>query len=579
MSRQIIVALFLSLFALGFPPRVACESAVLFSKPNTTYTIKSVLDLEGGTITIPKGCTIIICRNGFIKNGRLVGNETKLKIRGRKNHFQAICIEGIWHISKIYSEWFDLRSQEDNTQSIRSIFSLCDSMINNDVYFQAGDFYLVSYDEEDKSPSIIRIPSKTRVHNEATFHARPGSHEQSFLFYFSNVSDCLWDGGTIIGDLETHVGEKGEQGFGIALRGANNITIRNVSCRDCWGDGINLQYAGAGRHNENITIDSVICDGNRRQGISIEDGVNVVVTNSTFRNTGLFRGTNPKYGIDIEPCYEGAAIRHITIADCTFENNDGGGLNCSFIKPTDCDICISNCLDDRGGLRINGCAIDNLEPGIAIRNYQCEAGKLRFKRDVQNVQISNCSFMSVLNETGNIDRLSNLLFENLHLKTSEQRTWNYYCLSLVCESIEDVTFNNCSFEVLVGSTLSAVLPSGGDWSGVRMYGCSIIEHRDNTIYVPCDIYRSRIESSKPIAFTNHKKQGTLRFYDNSVVVRSPIEDSPFRFQSTSNQEYDISNNDIHYFGVIDEGHLVKNTKSNSRIPQVRFSQNNFHKLH
>ena len=58
-------------------------------------------------------------------------------------------------------------------------------------------------------------------------------------------SNVTISGGTITGDRSTHTGTTGEWGMGIYVgTGSTNITIQNLTVKDCWGDG--LCVAGSG---------------------------------------------------------------------------------------------------------------------------------------------------------------------------------------------------------------------------------------------------------------------------------------------------------------------------------------------
>ena len=549
-----------------------------FEKSRNVYHISGVVDLNGQTVHLPKESLMKFCSRGVIKNGVIVGEKTRIKA-GRKQNaiFQNIIIRGSWTIPEVYSCWMDFSNYDNHTNQIRNLFALCSGDVNNVVYIAEGKYMLDGYDYEKNSPAVIEIPSHTSIYNEGIIQILPTSSVQSFPLYFCGVTDCLWEGGTIIGDLEGHVSEMGEQGFGLALRGSSNITIRNVVCKDCWGDGINLQYGGGGRHNQNIRIAGVKCDGNRRQGISVEDGIGITIENSIFCNTGRVRGTAPRFGLDIEPCYESATIQDVIIENCIFDNNAGGGVCCSFIKATDGGIIITDCKDD-GGLRLNECLIADANRGIMITNYQCPQGKLRFKRSVRNVLLEDCSFKSALNETSNKDILSDVTLRRVNLCSSEERTWNYYCLSLVCAKMANVKFEECRFEVLKGSNLAAVLPSGGDWSGAIMDGCTIIEHRDISFYVPCDIINSTLYSNKVISFINHKQKGALEFNNNSVYIYEPMERGPFTFMSTHNQFYQLKDNIIYCSGVFYENDLIVRHKKNTGTPSVQLQGNIFRSM-
>ena len=552
------------------------NGAELFHKPNEVYLIRNVIDLEGKTICIPEGCALHFEGFGEIINGTLSGNATTINVKS--THYpilRNIIIQGSWNVPTIYSSWFDFKEGNNNTRQIKNMFALCSSEQENEVFISSGTYWLDSYDRENNLPGIIYIPSNTSVYNKATFKALPNDKKQSFIFYLLGVYNCVWEGGTIVGDLETHKNNEGEQGFGIAIRGAKNITIRNVECVDCFGDGINLQYGGKYGHNVNILIENVTCNRNRRQGISIEDGINVTVKHSSFSETGTYRGHLPMNAIDIEPCYKEASIQNIIIEDCNFINNKGGGLNCSYLKPGDSSIVIRNIEDINGRLRFNNCRISNNNSGIIVSGYNCKTGKLQFKSNVQNVKLDDCCFMSALNETSNKDTLSNISINKVSFKTAEPRTWNYYCLALVCASMKDVLFTDCVFEVMEQSKLTSVISSGGDWTGTQLRHCKIIDHRNNRLYIPCDVIDSQIECSSELSFICSKENGPLLFKDNEILIHKQLKNSPFIFHHSLNPYYEITGNTIHYGGDFDKENLIEQYKTNSTKPNVELKDNRF----
>ena len=544
-------------------------------RAGSTFVVDRRYDLGRSTWTIPQNVVLVFKENGVIANGSIKGASTVLRAgKASSRILQDLVVEGTWKVDTVYSNWLDFVENKNNLRQTRNLFALCASNVKNTVFIGSGTYQLDSYDSQAKSASVIRIPSNTTVYNQAVFQGLPHANTQSFLFYFRDVTNCTWDGGKIVGDLNGHLSDKGEQGYGFALRGARNITIRNVVCNDFWGDGINLQYLGNNVHNENILIENVKCDGNRRQGISIEDGVHVIVRNSVFSNTGIRRGIAPMRGIDIEPSYEQAVINDILVSGCEFVNNAGGGLACSSIKETDANIVIRNCNDLSGGLRINDCRIRSNAKGLEIVNYQCPDGKLQFKRQISNVHISGSSFMSALCET-RTDTFSNVSFDNVRFSTAEQRTWNYYCLSLVCADMKNVTFDHCYFEIRQGSNLSAVLPSGGDWTGAVIRNSEIIDRRSNQMFIPCDIYNSKVECESGLSFTNSKRTSSLFFEGNEVKIRKAVEDSPFIFHSSSNPSYEIRSNKVQSPGRINTNKLVQRYRTNNVEPKVRMNANSF----
>jgi parallel beta-helix repeat protein len=159
---------------------------------------------------------------------------------------------------------------------------------------------------------------------DAKLVARPNNSKRSYVLYAFKVSDVEISGGQIVGERAKHQGTEGEWGHGIQLRGASKVTVRNIRVSDCWGDGICIGGADERQAtpSDDIFIGNVVCTGNRRQGLSIGRSRNVRVYDSEFSNTA---GTNPQFGIDIEPDRPGGTSG-IHIENCVVRNNRGGGI-------------------------------------------------------------------------------------------------------------------------------------------------------------------------------------------------------------------------------------------------------------
>lgn len=71
---------------------------------DTIYIIKSNLDLNGETLTIPSGCTLKF-DGGSISNGIIIGNKTKIDAKKGDNIFSNVRIWGTWNVSEAYSSW------------------------------------------------------------------------------------------------------------------------------------------------------------------------------------------------------------------------------------------------------------------------------------------------------------------------------------------------------------------------------------------------------------------------------------------------------------------------------------------
>ena len=158
------------------------------------------------------------------------------------------------------------------------------------------------------------------------------------LFNVKNVNVL---GGTIEGDRHRHKitttwhrdnnGDPyefaGEWGSGINLAHADTVTIKGMTIKDCWGDGImafNIGQNDGLAPSNNLTIEDNILNHNRRQGTSLGNVTNAVVRHNLFENTV---GTGPAAGLDIEPFEAAMVVSHIKVIDNYFYHNNGSGVN------------------------------------------------------------------------------------------------------------------------------------------------------------------------------------------------------------------------------------------------------------
>jgi len=141
----------------------------------------------------------------------------------------------------------------------------------------------------------------------------------------SNRSDITIVGGVIEGDRYVHLGTTGEYGMGIMLESSLRIKVIGTTLRDCWGDGV---WVGDATYKQDtpsrdITLQSILCDNNRRQGISVGSVIGLDVIGGVFTNTN---GTAPSAGIDLEPDYPSNRLQNIRISGVSTSNNTGGGI-------------------------------------------------------------------------------------------------------------------------------------------------------------------------------------------------------------------------------------------------------------
>ncbi len=233
----------------------------------------------------------------------------------------------------------------DDTAAIQKALDTYDQ-----VYIPDGK-YLINVDKS----LVLNNNQILTLSDNAILKAKPTSSKKYSVILISGKKNVTVNGGNIEGERYTHLGTSGEWGMGInIINGSSNVSVSNIKISDCWGDGV---YLGGASTVVNITIDRVVSDNNRRQGMSITNARNVVVSSSTFSRTN---GTAPQAGIDIEPnpgsiaedivldnvvCNDNATIgiflygksgtiRRITVKNSVVRNNRKAGFQFDTAKDT-----------------------------------------------------------------------------------------------------------------------------------------------------------------------------------------------------------------------------------------------------
>ena len=238
---------------------------------------------------------------------------------------------------------------------------------------------------------------------------------------------------------------EGEWRHLISLRSCRDFHIQDLTVRDSGGDGIYIAGYGRGSFSENIVIDNVLSLNNKRQGISIISGKNILISNSRFSDTS---GTLPGAGLDIEPNNENDVIVDIRVDACTFSNNYHSGVMLALGKlkssslpvsiylsnsilrnnhspehPRSASEIIINANKDspvKGEVVFENCVIENSKWGIFYSRKRADAFSVSFKNCIARNICQNASWPPILlevpdyrNTTGPLGGFS---FENLYLE-------------------------------------------------------------------------------------------------------------------------------------------------------------------
>lgn len=208
--------------------------------------------------------------------------------------------------------------KSDDTFSIQRVIDKTSKNNTRNYVIIPKGIYLINTDIQKGGGIWLKDNTTVRIEKNAVLKAIPNSSTNYVIIGIRNAKNVKIVGGILEGDRLSHLNNKGEWGHCVMILGKSfNVLLSGMTAHDCWGDGF---YIGGGR---NITIDKVISDHNRRQGLSITAGSQIVVKNSVFKNT---RGTSPESGIDIEP-NENVIIDDVKIYNNYISGNAGNGIS------------------------------------------------------------------------------------------------------------------------------------------------------------------------------------------------------------------------------------------------------------
>lgn len=235
----------------------------------------------------------------------------------------------------------------------------------HDIYFPDGTYLI---DAEDSLKPISN--SKIILSNNAVIKAKTTDAGSYVILKIDNKENVIVSGGTIEGERSTHTGATGEYGMCISVLGSENITLKNITLKDAWGDGLYINDV------INLNTENLYIDNCRRNGISVIKANGYHSQNDKIEN---INGTLPESGIDFEPNTSADSLKNIIIENMTTKNCDGYGLSISLLNLTndsdEVDLNIFNYHDNtskygcrlrksentKGKILIDNCLLENNE--------------------------------------------------------------------------------------------------------------------------------------------------------------------------------------------------------------------------
>lgn len=161
------------------------------------------------------------------------------------------------------------------------------------------------------------IPSNRVVFFDNAIIRKMGDFTHDFdnvILILGAENVTLFGNGTIDYNRAAMQMTKSEHGYCMSIGNSENITVDGLKFINAWGDGI---YMSDSSH---VYINNVVCNNNRRNGISVISGEHYRITNSFFKNSN---GTAPQAGIAIETNVATDNVKDVEFSNCVCSGNAG----------------------------------------------------------------------------------------------------------------------------------------------------------------------------------------------------------------------------------------------------------------
>ncbi len=470
--RKVLFFFFIGLLSLAHESLLCAQDIYITSldsliermkEPNLSLYICSQIDLEGKTLQLPLGTTLLF-RDGKLYNGTLIGDKTK--ILPDRSSCLGMILKGAWISPSIDDSWFDEQYLDDNV-IMSNINTLQSDEVVNTIHLYRD--YMIDIDS--MSYSAIVLKSNTALHIHSVIRIKPNSYAKYGIIDITNKHNVSVEGGKVMGDVGKHKyisNTTSEWGMGINIIASQNVSISDLTVSLCTGDGI---YLGGYREEKfnvfdnackSIYINNVICDKNRRQGLSIVHAKDVTIRNCQFSNTGFVEFTNPGHGIDIEPNISNnrnMSVSDISIIGCSFINNKGKDVStahyyCSETEGNIKNIIINNSFfDSEITIRSGSFLIDSVfVPKISVYVSKYDMGDIAIENSTIYAGIYLHSSVADQQHPEYTGFLNNFILSNCHF-TNRVKNKGKYVLALSGDMnrIRNLEFNNCDFNYNIGN--------------------------------------------------------------------------------------------------------------------------------
>lgn len=546
---------------------------------NTIYRIRYEFDLQNETVNIPENCTLKF-EGGSLINGTINGNNTIIDGTETKL-FDNIFISGIWNNTDVYLIWFNNDSDNDILQNG---INLCNSGVNSNCYLEPKEYILdLSKYDNVTGTSGIKMVSNVNLNmlGASIKLLNPNNYTHYCCLNCKECNNIYIKDGNLIGESLEHTGEIGEFGYGIYLRGCENVVIDNVNISYFAGDGININIyrpeGEIGKVSKNILIKNCILDNNARQNISVIDVDKLRINNCQMLNTNSKApAISPGAAIDFEPNKAtDEYINDVIISNCILtgtregiqaENKKEGVIdnihfiNCfiekySVISPgPTTNIIFDNCnFDERivyrvGNIKFNECTFNGT---IIIQKDKLDS--------ICSNEFNNCYFnIKTYNKARSVLHISEI-DKSIDISTlSNIKTYSFVCCKFNSTTDNAIT-NFIDGDRISVSELSYDIEPYFKLLDIRLIDCEFLPYKN------ANPTASKLAIGWKVECSTFVKG--CKFYDlKSFWVFKPNNDSIFRFEN--NEIFSTANKNAILFNL--QNNIQAGTHTQTFLPDADY---------
>ena len=231
----------------------------------------------------------------------------------------------------INNEYFNISSNgQDAKNTTEGLCKAIEYASNNNITnikLEEGE-YLVNGEGEQNTKKGIVLASNINLdlNNSKILHEMNGSTRYSafVLYNLENVTIC---NGTLIGDRYTHDYDSSDSthqwGYGLEIKGCENLQIYNLEIREFTGDGIVISNYPDTKTSSNIKIYNNNIYDCRRQGVTITCGKDIKIYNNEIHS---INGIQPGCSIDLEPDNASQLVENIEIYNNKMHNENRSNI-------------------------------------------------------------------------------------------------------------------------------------------------------------------------------------------------------------------------------------------------------------